>query len=90
MNVKLAARVLSDTVGKILERFGPSEANETGQFCIMMDKFFDCCNVRNTKEHIHKQKQFLKPYQSIDDERFQWLKNHFLKYFEDGKIDIEN
>ena len=75
MIVKLAAQVLSDSVGEILERFGPSEANKTGQFCIKMDKFFDCCNLRNTKEHIHKRKPFLKPYKIIDDERFEWLKN---------------
>ena len=52
MRVNLAAQVLSETVGNVLNNFGPEEAEGTGQFCIMMDKFFDCLNVRNTKGHI--------------------------------------
>ena len=45
MRVNLAAQVLSETVGNVLNSFGPQEAEGTGQFCIMMDKFFDCLNV---------------------------------------------
>ena len=52
MRVNLAAQLLSETVGNVLNNFGPEEAEGTGQFCIMIDKFFDCLNVRNTKEHI--------------------------------------
>ena len=58
MRANLGAQVLSETVGNVLNNFGPEEAAGTGKFCLMMDKFFDCLNVRNTKEHITKRKPF--------------------------------
>ena len=58
MRVNLAAQVLSATVGKVLNSFNPEEAEGTGQFCIIMDNFFYCLNVQNTKEHIIKRKPF--------------------------------
>ena len=61
MRVRLAAQVLSESVGTVLNEFGPPEANGTAKFCLMMDKFFDCLNVRNTKDHSIKRKPFLKP-----------------------------
>ena len=70
ISVNLAAQVLSDAVGNALNSFGPEEAGKTVQFCIMMDKLFDCLNVRNTKEHIIKGKPFLKPHESVNDIRF--------------------
>ena len=60
----------------------------TGKFCLMMEKFFDCLNVRNTKEHITKRKSCLKPYESIDDVRFAWL-DELLNYFKLWKNSIE-
>ena len=42
IKVNLAARVLSETVGNVLNDFGPEEAAGTGKFCLMIDKFFDC------------------------------------------------
>ena len=48
MRVNLAAQVLSETVGNILNSFGPQEAERTGKFCIMMDKFFDCLKYKRT------------------------------------------
>ena len=47
----------------------------------MMDRFFDCLNVSNRKEWQEKQKDFLKPYESVDDIRVEWL-DSFLLYFE--------
>ena len=73
MSVNLAAQVLSETVSNVLNKFGPEEASGTGKFYLMMDKFFDCLNVRDTKEHITMRKPFLKPHESIDDVRFVWL-----------------
>ena len=73
MRVNIAAQVLRETVGDVLNNFGPEEAAGTGKFCLTMDEFFDCLNVGNTKEHITKRKPFLKPYESIDDVRFVWL-----------------
>ena len=61
MNVCLAAQVLSTSVSIALKSFGPPEATTTAKYCEMFDKFFDCFNVRNTKEYITKQKPFLKP-----------------------------
>ena len=88
MRVSLAGQVLSETVGNVLNNFGPEEAAGTGKFCLMMDKFFDCLNVRNTKEHITKRKSCLKPYESIDDVRFAWL-DELLNYFKLWKNSIE-
>ena len=85
---KVAAQVLSETVGIILNNFGPEEAARTGKFCLMMDKFFDCLNVRNTKEHVSKRKPFKKPYEPSDDVRFVWL-DEFLNYFKLWKDSIE-
>ena len=53
-----------------------------------MDSFFDITNVRNTQESHIKQKPFLAPFKSVNDERFIWLKNIFLKYFEDWQLSI--
>ena len=88
MRVRLAAQILSETVGKVLKQFGPPEADGTAQFCIMMDKFFDCLNVKNTVEHTLKRKPFLKPYESVNDIRFAWL-DDFLSYFTLWKESIE-
>ena len=39
MNVRLAAQVMSETVGKVLEAFGPPDAAETAKFLLLMDTF---------------------------------------------------
>ena len=62
MMVNLAAQVLSETVGNVLNNFGPEETAGTGTFCLMMNKFF-----------IMKGEPFLKPYESTGDVRFVWL-----------------
>ena len=56
----------------------------------LQDQFFDCMNVRNCTEHKTKLKPFLKPYTSIEDERFNWLTDVFLKYLSDWKKSIDN
>ena len=88
MRVRLAAQILSNSVGICLNEFGPPEAVGTAKFCIMMDKFFDYLNVKNTKECILKQKPDLKSYPSVDDIRFKWL-DEFLEYFQLWKESIE-
>ena len=70
MRFRLAAQVLSETVSNVLNQFGPPEAAGTAEFCLMMDKLFDCLNVGNTKEHELKRKPNLRPYESPDDIRF--------------------
>ena len=54
-----------------------------------MDHFFDALNVGNTSERDRKRKVFLKPYRNIDDQRFDWLQNVFLKYLSDWRESIE-
>ena len=83
MNVKLAAQILSSLVGNILKEFGPPEASGTAEFCVLMDTFFDCLNVRNKEEYKIKRKPNLKPYSHVNDERISWLKNEFLRYFQE-------
>ena len=58
MRFNFAAQVLSENVGNVLNNFCPEEAKGTGQFCIMIDKSFDCLNFHNTKEHNIKKKHF--------------------------------
>ena len=55
------------------------------QFCMMMNDFFDCINVRSLTEHVRKINHFIKPYNSRDDERFTWLKDVFLQYLENWR-----
>ena len=82
MNVRMAAQVLSATVGCVLQKFCP-DAGETAAFCSLMDGFFNIINIKNTHEADRKLKPFLKPFSSHDDSRFDWLRHVFLKYFED-------
>lgn len=73
MRVNLAAQVLSASVSAVLKSFGPPESHGTAKLCEMVDKFFDCLNVRSLSEHQRKRKPFLALYSRHDDERFQWL-----------------
>ena len=52
MRVRLAAQALSESVGTVLNEFGPPEAKGTAKLCLIMDNFFDCLNVRNNKESL--------------------------------------
>ena len=90
MNVRLTVQVLSFSVGKVLQEFEPPDAVGTEKLCILMDSFIDCLNVINTEEFKTKRKPNLKFYSDPQDERFNWLKNEFLKYFKHWKDSIEN
>ena len=48
-----------------------------------MDCFFDIMNIRNTQPHKFERKPMLAPFTSVNDSRFSWLRNVFLKYFQD-------
>ena len=85
MKVKLATQVLSRSVAIALEESGKEDVTGTAQFCRMINDFFDCTNVRSLTEHVRKRNNFIKPYESADDERFAWLKDVFLKYLDDWK-----
>ena len=88
MKVRLAAQVLSSSVAAVLRSFYSGDTSATADFCDNIDKFFDCLNVRSCHEHERKRKNFLKPYVSIDDERFKWLKEEFLGYLKQWKETI--
>ena len=55
----------------------------------MADHFFDCLNIRNTKEDSSKLKPFLEPYSSVNDERFHWLSHDLINYFKQWKHSID-
>ena len=89
MRVNLAAQILSASVSAVLKMKGSDDILGTAKFCEMLDKFFDCLNVRSTTEHIRKRKEFLAPYTSTGDERFEWLESSLLGYFKSWKESIE-
>ena len=47
-------QVLCETVSKALEHSGGDKASETAKFVRMMDQFFDCLNVMNLTNGMHK------------------------------------
>jgi hypothetical protein len=55
--------------------------SETVNFLRVMNRFFDCMNVRNLFEGRNKRNPDLNPYRSTDDDRLRWLKEDFLQYF---------
>ena len=88
IRVNLAVQTLSATNARILNHDLGPDTSETSMFCSLMNTFFDVMNVRNTKEHQIKINPNLKPYETIDNERFDWLKTVFLKYFDDWEANI--
>ena len=72
MKVNLAVQVLSATVSNVLSTYSGPECSTTAKFCSMMNSFFDYLNVRSTTEGKVKRNNFLLPYTSPDDERFNW------------------
>lgn len=90
MRVDYAAKVLSATVAAVLKKFGGPECTATSKFCEMLDKFFDCFNVRSLQEGKRNKKLFLMPYTNQNDERIFWLNNVFLSYLEEWQCNIQN
>lgn len=88
MRVKLAAQVMSDTVSKVMTQFGPQEASETAKLIGLVDRFFDCMNVRSKKEGHYKRKPDLLPFTDPGDARFSFLLTEYLGYFDDWKESI--
>ena len=58
-------------------------AKATAEFCEYI------VNVRNQDEGNFKRKEFLVPYRSTTNFRYEWLRNVFLKYLEDWKHSTE-
>ncbi len=53
-----------------LAYYNNPDTEQTQKFILMMDRFFDCLNVRNRSEWAFRKKSDLKPYTSVDDDRF--------------------
>ena len=87
MRVDLAAQILSSTMASVLSHHGGNELSGTSKYCDMIDKFL---TVRSVSEHIRKRKNKVAPYTAIDHERFDWLFNVSLNYFDTWKLSIEN
>ena len=51
-------------------------------FLYLLIRFFDCLNVRSTTEHKRRRNDFLAPYTTTEDSRFDWLQNTFLAYLD--------
>ena len=47
--MKLATQVLSRTVAIALQESGDDDVLATAKFCMIMNDFFDCKNVRSLK-----------------------------------------
>ena len=93
MKVNLAVQTLSATNAALLKQYVAEiypDAVGTAEFCSMMNKFFDVMNVRNPEESRQKLKVDSRPYKDVNDERFDWLVNVFLKYFDDWKNKIDS
>jgi hypothetical protein len=71
MTVKLAAQVLSNSVGRLMMASSSTDNKETAKFILLMNKFFDCLNTRSTVEGHRTRNEWLLPYTSVDDHRFQ-------------------
>ena len=63
-------QVLSKSVSDALAYYNNPDTEETQRFVSMIDRFFDCLNVRNRSMWAFKRKSDLKPYTSPDDHRF--------------------
>ena len=79
MRVYLAAQVFSNRVACAMTIQGKAGTEETIKFVKHMNDFFDCCNANN----ICTKFEFKSVYRSAGDRRLAWLKNDFLKYFQD-------
>ena len=67
----LPLKVLSRTTSEAMNYYGIPGSAATQTFLVFMDRFFDMLNVRHPDESIHKRKEDLRPYRSVDDERLQ-------------------
>lgn len=89
MKVALAVQVLSSTVASALEELYGDHVAETVNFIRIMDKFFDCLNVRSLYEGRNSRKPNMEPYSTPTDARLTWLQTDFLQFFQDWKQEAE-
>ena len=88
MNAKLAEQTLSATNADTLSNYYGPETMRTALYCKHINNFFNCLNVKSTKEGNYNRNEFLKPYMTENDFRFDWLQNTLLPYFNNWKHKI--
>ena len=67
MNVKLAAKVVSSTVSRVLPQYGMPETSGAARFCMLIDLFLNIINIRDTHSHEFHHKPSLMPFTSSGD-----------------------
>ena len=63
-------QVMSESVASALQYLDNDKTQQTWLFIRMVDRFFDCLNVRNPLLAQMKRKDSIAPYKSQNDERF--------------------
>ena len=63
-------QVMSESVASALQILNEAGTRETRLFIRMIDKFFDCLNVKSPLLSKLKRKDSIAPYTSPSDERF--------------------
>ena len=61
---------MSESVASALQMINEAGTRETRVFIRMIDKFFDCLNVKSPLLYKLKRKDSIAPYRSPSDERF--------------------
>ena len=67
-----------EAVANVLFTTGSTDTSATAKLCLMY-RFLNCLDVRNAEEDKVKSKNFLKPYNNVNDARFAWL-DEFLEH----------
>lgn len=68
-DIQFSLQVLSDSVGRVMTVYGSDEMSETAKFILLMDRFFDCLNVRSETEGNRTRKPDRLPFVTLDDPR---------------------
>ena len=63
--------MLSASVAREVVECVGEEASETSRFIHVMNRFFDCINVRSRTEAIRTRNPDRNPYTRVDDPRFE-------------------
>ncbi|XP_056020425.1 uncharacterized protein LOC130054487 [Ostrea edulis] len=88
MSVKLAVQVLSNSVAQVMRAYYGPEVSETARLFGLVNRCFDCLNVRSLRESLFERKPDVAPYTSQNDPRFQFLEDEFLEYFNQWLISL--
>ncbi|KAK3917142.1 putative 2-carboxy-D-arabinitol-1-phosphatase [Frankliniella fusca] len=93
MTVLYATQTLSDSVASSIEDLADTESfesydtSELVKLIRLVNRFFDCLNGKE-EENVPQRNPDLAAYRTSHDDRFDFLENVFLEYFEDWKRDI--